>query len=447
MTSHLDHPLGETIMVPFEGEGGGIAELSWGQAEMWSAMVAQRSWMPLGGPAELPPAKDIEDIVAAMRWMLGRHRSLRTRLRFDSEGGVRQEVASRGEVPLHVVDVPDDDDPARAAADVDAGFRRAVLDYEHEWPLRLAVVRQRGVITHLVGDFCHLALDIEGMAALFRSGLGALLLTEADVAALPATDALDPLDQVAWQRGPAGRRHNKAVQRYWTRQLARVPAGRFGASDDEQQPRHWQATLRSPSAYRAVWSITARTGVDSSAVLLTAAAIAMARATGRDPAVFQIAVGNRFRPGLADSVSSIGQSCVCVIDVADAPFEEVLDRAARRARNAYLNAYFDRAEMEALIAEIGRARGEHIDLTCFYNDRRALNNRIPDQPETAHETTITWGPHSDTPFAPLFVHINDTADAVVEVLLQADTRYFPPANMRRFLSDFEATLLAAAASE
>jgi hypothetical protein len=30
-----------------------------------------------------------------------------------------------------------------------------------------------------------------------------------------------------------------------------VDLGRFGASDDEQRPRHWQATLRSPSAYRA----------------------------------------------------------------------------------------------------------------------------------------------------------------------------------------------------
>ncbi len=455
MTSHLDHPLDETVtstvMVPFEGAGGGVAELSWGQAEIWSAMAHQQSWMPLGGPVELPPARDVDDIVAAMRWTLARHRSLRTRLRFDPAGGVRQEVADRGEVPLHVVDVPDDGDPAQVVADVDAGFRSTSMDYEHEWPLRMAVVRHRGVSTHLVGQFCHLALDIGGMTALFRSGLGALLLTEIDAATLPATDALDPLDQVTWQRGPAGRRHNRAVQRYWTRQLARVPASRFGTSDDERRPRHWQAILRSASAHRAAWSITARTGVDSSAVLLAAAAMAMVRATGRDPAVFQIVVGNRFRPGLADSVSAITQSCVSVIDVADDPFDEVLKHAARSARNAYLNAYFDRAEMEALIAEIGRARGEHIELTCFFNDRRAPDNRMPGPPASAHEapaeTTITWGPHSDTPFEPLFVHINDTADAVVELLLQADTRYFPPAHMRTFLADFEATLLAAAASE
>src|SRR4030088_1719273 len=103
MTSHLDHPPSQTIMVPFEGADGGIAELSWVQAEMCRAIADQQSWMPLVGPAKLPPAKDIEDITAAMQWMLSRHRSLRTRLRFDPQGGVRQEVADYGEVPLHVV--------------------------------------------------------------------------------------------------------------------------------------------------------------------------------------------------------------------------------------------------------------------------------------------------------------------------------------------------------
>ena len=45
--------------------------------------------------------------------------------------------------------------------------------------------------------------------------------------------------------------------------------------------------------------------MDSSTALLAAAAMSLVRATGRDPAMFQVVVGNRFRPGLADSVSSI----------------------------------------------------------------------------------------------------------------------------------------------
>ena len=448
MPSDLDRPLAETVtstvMVPFEGTGGGVAELSWGQAEIWTTIVHQESWMPIGGPAELLLAKTLDEIVAALGWMLGRHRALRARMRFESGGGVRQEVAGRGEAPLLVVDVADDGDPARVAADVDAEFRRPDFDHEHDFPLRMAVVRHRGVLTHLVIEFCHVAVDGDGMVALFRTGLGELLLTDVDAAALPVTHTLDPVDQVDWQRGPAGRRHNLAVQRYWSRQLARVPAGRFGPTDDERRPRHWLAVMRSPAAYRAMWSIATRAAVDSSTVLLAAAATATVRATGRGPAVFQIVVGNRFRPGLADSVSAIAQSCVCVIDVADVAFDEVLARATRSARNAYLNGYFDRGQMETMIAKLGAERGEHIDLTCFFNDRRAPANREPGRTAPTDETTITWGPHSDTPFEPLFVHFNDTADAVVELQLEVDTRYFPPAHMETFMREFQTTLLAAA---
>lgn len=449
MTQHLDHPVTKavtwTVPVPFQGGGAETADLSWGQAEIWSAMVAQESSLPLGGVAPLP-GKDVDDVVAALRWTIGRHRALRTRLRFEPDGRIRQKVSADGEFTLHVMDVPDDGDPADVAADAEAGFRATIFDYEHEWPLRMAAIRHHGVVTHLVGVFCHLTLDLEGMTALFRGGLGTLLLTDTDATTLPATDdGPDALAQVAWQRSPAGQRHNKAVQRYWTRQLARVDTGRFTDTDDERSPRHWQATLRSPAAYRAMRAISARTTADSSAVLLAAAAVATARSTGRDPAVFQIVVSNRFRPGMADSVSPIAQSCLCVIDVADAPFDDVIARAARSARNAYLNSYFDRDGMEELIAELGTERGAPIDLTCFYNDRRAPENRMLTEPTTpAAESTIIWGPHSDSPFEPLFVHINDVPGDVVEVLLQADTRCFPPTHMQAFLDDFESTLLAAA---
>ncbi|HEY1570428.1 MAG TPA: condensation domain-containing protein [Pseudonocardiaceae bacterium] len=459
MTQYLDResaqrePVTSIVMVPFHGVGAGVGELSWGQAEMWSAMVAQQSSLHLGGVAEFPVVKDLDAIGAAASWMFGRHQSLRTRLRFEPDGGVVQVVADHGEVPLRVVDVHGDADPAGVAADVDAKFRRTDFDYEREWPVRLAVIRQRGVATHLVGVYCHLALDLAGMAELFRNGLFTLLFTETDgEAELPEAAGLDPLAQVAWQRGPAGRRHNNAVQRYWRRQLATVPAGRFGVAVDQQRPRHWQATLRSPAVRLALPSIVARTSTDSSTILLAAAATALAKVTGRDPAVFQIAVSNRFRPGLADSVSAVAQSGLCVIDTAGAAFDEVIGRTARNAMKAYLNAYFDRDEMEKMIDGIGQEHGEKIELTCFFNDRRDPDNRMSAGPpvtpqrlaQARLETTVGWGPHSDKPFEPLFVHVNDTAPDAIEILLQADTCCFPPAHMRAFLEDFENTLVTAA---
>ncbi|HEX5401846.1 MAG TPA: condensation domain-containing protein [Pseudonocardiaceae bacterium] len=432
-------------MVPFQGVGAGVGELSWGQAEIWSAIVAQESSLHLGGVAEFPVPKSLDEIVAALSWMISRHPALRTRLRFDPDG-VRQVVGSDGEVPLRVVDVDDDVDPAKAAADMETEFRSTDFDYEREWPVRAAVIRRHGVATHLVAVYSHVILDLAGMQALFRNGLYTLLFTDGE-ADLPQVDSFDPLAQVAWQRGTAGHRHNKAVQRYWRRQVADIPAARFGASTEGEQPRHWQATMRSAALPAALRSIVARTSTDSSAILLAAAATALVHVTGRGPAVFQIIVSNRFRPGFADAVGTVAQSCLCVIDVADASFDEVIERAARSAMKAYLNAYFDRDAMSAMIDELGQERGEPIELTCFFNDRRAPDNRTGSvRPATATETTVHWGPHSDKPFEPLFVHVNDVAPDVIEILLQADTQCVSPEGMRTFLAIFEATLLAAAQS-
>jgi hypothetical protein len=438
MTEHVD--------VPFRGTGAGVGELSWGQAEMWSAMVAQQSSLHLGGRSAFPVAQELDRIVAGLGWMFGRHQSLRARLRFRPDGGVVQVIADHGRAPLRVVDTPGDADPARVAADVEAEFRRTDFDYEREWPVRLAVVRQHGVATHLVAVYCHVALDLAGLAALFRTGLFTLLFTEAD-AAPPDTAGPDLLDQVAWQHGPAGSRHTDAVQRHWRRRLASVPAGRFAVATAGRRPRHWQATMRSTAMAVALSTIIRRTTTESSMILLAAAATALVTVTGRGPAVFQIAVSNRFRPGLADLVGAVAQSGLCVIDVAGAGFDVVLERTVRSAMQSYLNAYFDRSRMTAMIDEVGRERGEPIELTCFFNDRRDAANRTPAGPDNAREdTTITWGPHSDKPFEPLFVHVNDTTPDHVEILLQADTCCFPPDHMRAFLELFEQTLVTAARS-
>ncbi|HEY3750940.1 MAG TPA: condensation domain-containing protein [Pseudonocardiaceae bacterium] len=440
------------VMVPFHGPGAGVGELSWGQAEIWSAIVAQQSSLHIGGVAEFPVAKDLDDIVAGLGWMFGAHQSLRARVRFEPDGRVLQVVADRGEVALRLVDVDDDTDPAKVAADVDAEFRETDFDYQREWPVRLAVIRQHGVATHLVAVYCHLAIDLAGMNALFDNGLFALLFTTA-ADEPPEVTALEPLAQVAWQRSPAGRRHNRGVLRYWRRQVAEIPASRWGDMvGDEQRPRHWQVTFRSPAIQLALQSIAARTSAESSTILLAAVATALVAVTGSGPAVFQIVVSNRFRPGLAETVSVVSQSGLCVIDVADAGFDEVVERTARSAMKAYLNAYFDRDAKNAMIDEIGKERGEQVGLSCFYNDRRAPEYRTPTGPpptperlaEARAETTVNWGPHADKPWEPLFVNVNDVGPDVVEILLQADTRSFSPEHMRAFLDHFETTLLTAA---
>ena len=439
------------ITVPFHGDGAGEADLTWGQREIWAAMVAQESSLAIGGAVPLPVAKDIDDVVAMVRFTMGRHQSLRTRLRYLPDGGVRQVLAEHGEFPLHLVDVPDDGDPALAAEDLLAEFRGTDFDYEHEWPIRMGVVCQRGVPTHLVAIYCHLAVDGGGLAALFIDGLDVLFRDAELPADPPEVTALTPLAQAAWQSGPGGRRQNLATQRHWKRQLTGVPARRFPDTDDERQPRHWQVRCHSAAAYLATRSIAARTGTETSSVLMAAAAVAFATATGGNPAVLQVVVNNRFRPGLADTVSPIAQTGLCVIDVADITFDQAVDRARQSATSAYLNAYYDPDEMTALIAEVGRERGEEIDLNCFLNDRRSQESResvgpLPTKTQiraALNDTTLDWGPHSDTEFAPFFCHFDNAPDAV-HVLAQSDTRCLPPDGLAAFLNAFESILVRAA---
>ena len=407
-------------------------------------MRTQQSWMPIGGVGPLPPGQDVDFFVAALGFMMSRHQSLRTRLRFEPDGSTRQVLADHGEVPLHVLDVPDDDDPATAAEALRGEFHERDFDYEREWPVRMAVVRHRGAATHLVALYGHLAVDGSGAEALVADA--AHLGTDA-----PPVTSLTPFEQAAWQRSPAGQRLNRATQRHWRRQLARVSARRFADTDDERRPRHWQAWFHSPAAYLGMRSVMARTGSETSPVVLAAVAVALARVTGRNPSALQVVVHNRFRPGLADTVSPIAQTGLCVIDLADITFDEAVERARQSTTSTYLNAYYNPDEMTELIKELGRERGEEFDLGCFFNDRRAQDNRestdpLPTPEETAaarDETTVRWGPHSDKPFERFFVHIQDEPDTL-DVLAQSDTRCLPPDDLRAFLDVFESVLVGAA---
>src|SRR5689334_17346155 len=84
------------ILVPFEGEGSGVAPMSWGQRELWGGMLSQRTWMPLATVLPLPAGTTVQDVVRDLRFTMGRYQSMRTRLRFEPDGSVLQELFSRG---------------------------------------------------------------------------------------------------------------------------------------------------------------------------------------------------------------------------------------------------------------------------------------------------------------------------------------------------------------
>lgn len=369
-------------MVHFEGEGSGVAELSWGQLEILGAMERQRTWMPLPDKQALPPGTTLEDVAEWLRYLMSRHQVLRTRLRFPGDRPPCQVLHASGDIGVDVVETGDADPVDVAQLMVDR-YVEHDFDFTRDWPIFLAVVLKDGVPVYRVITVCHVVWDAFGALAMLAD------LRDRDAAGGVSSRrsiAMQPLEQARWQRSPAGQRHNDAVLRHWGDVLRQMPAQRFPAPVDRGGPRHWRLELVSPATHLAVQVVRSRTGAGGAQVILTLFLVALAQVTGIRPSVTRIAVNNRFRPGLADSVSVITQYGLCMADVTGVTFDEALDRVGRRIIATFKNAYYDPIQMAELVDRIGSERGEELDVHCYYNDRRLTEEEKPAlNPPTAGE--------------------------------------------------------------
>ncbi|HEX3649084.1 MAG TPA: condensation domain-containing protein [Pseudonocardiaceae bacterium] len=431
------------ILVSFSGPGSGTDDLSWGQRVIWRSVSYTGESEYLGGVVRLPDGHSLDDMVECLRFVMSRHQSLRTRLVFDSGGEPRQVVFESGEIPLEIVEVGDAD-PEAVASEVQKRYESTNFDYEYEWPLRMAAICRTGLPTHSVAVYNHMAIDAHGLNVLMAD-----LLTMFTGDVRPVT-AMQPLEQAAQQRTAAAHRQSEAALRHWERVLRRAAPRRFAESTDRREPRYWRLDYHSTAADLAMRVIAARTGTDTSPVLLAAYAVALARTAGSNPVVLQLAVSNRFRPRFGDSVSPLAQASPCMIDVADATFDEAVARAVQAAMSTYLNAYYDPLGRVALVERVSTERGAPIELGCYFNDRRDADRTstgprpTPDQAEAALSRSRShWGPPTDVDQPPLYLNVSDSDDGI-EFGMIADTHQVSPSDMEAIMRTLEAVVVDAA---
>ena len=440
MTDHL--------LVAFDGGDSGTADLTWGQQDTFAAMRRENNSFSIGFWLPLADGTTVSDVADDLRFLMCRHQALRTRLAFTDDGRPQQVVAQAGEVPLEIVDAGAAD-PARVAEDVYQRYAAHVFDETREWPVRWAVVTSGGVATHMVPMISHLVVDGASFALMLAE-----LATRDRVSGSAAAPVagLPPLELARWQCTADGRRKSEAALRHWERLLLTIPARRFGSSPDPRQLRFWQLEYNSPASHLAARLIAARTGTSTSTVLLAAFAVTIAQVTGISPAVVQIVVNNRFRREMTSTISQLTLTAPCVIDVAAASFDEVVSRAWQRVIGIYKLSYYDPVLREELIARISQERGEQIDLSCTFNDRRAMNAQqqpggdlpAPEEVGAALERSkLTWGFQKAFPGAHLFMNINNVPDTI-DYEIFADTHYLCPADMEALLRGQEAVLVQAA---
>jgi hypothetical protein len=428
--------MGEQILVPFSGNGSGVAELTWGQQRIWVAMRFGGRSLNMGAAVPLRPDMTVERTAAVLRFLVSRHQSLRTLWSVDDAGRPQQTVSSDGVVPLEIVDTEDPDEVRKR-------YQETPFDSATEWPIRMAVVRH----THLVVMYNQLAVDQRSLDVLAADLANLDPVTGKEIR--PVT-ARQPLDLARRQRSPAARRAGDAALRHWERLLRTVPPQRFGDSSDKRVPRFVEVGYRSPAGHLAALMIAARTGAGTSAVLLAAFAVALAEVTDHRPVVTQLLVSNRFRPGFADVVGALTQTGLCVLDVTARTFDELVAQAARNTVSAGKNAYYDLFQRDEMIAAVSRDRGADIDVSSYFNDRRR-QTRQPDGPPPTVEQVRAALPLSAErligrpagPTQKLFCHINDVPDTL-DVMMRADTHHLSPSDVSACLRGWEAVLVRSA---
>ncbi|MEU0555957.1 condensation domain-containing protein [Dactylosporangium sp. NPDC006015] len=423
----------EHINVAFAGDGAGEADLSWGQQDIWQAMVRQRSWLPNGAWGPLPEGTTVDDVAEQLRYMMSRFPTARTKLRFDAEGRPSQVVAGSGEITLEIVDAGDDD-PAAVAEAERLRLQDAEYDFATDWPVRMTAVRSGGRLTHLVVVMCHLVAD--------GFGTGVMLEDLATRVETPIPE-LQPLEQARWQASPSGQRQNTLALRHWDGILRGMAPRRFPDPAGKPEPRHWRGELTSWALAPALRVVTERTGVPPAPALLGVFAVALARVTGVNPVVLRPMVNNRFRPGLDRVVCMLAQYGICQLDVAGASFAEVLDRAKRGAMTTYKHAYYHPVELDDLVRRVVEERGGDLELPAYFNDRRAAGEGGTEF-QGRKDAAFEWTTRQDVPFEPLIVHIDDLPDDAVRAIIFMDTHVISPADGEALLRGMEAVAVEAA---
>ncbi|HEY0448790.1 condensation domain-containing protein [Actinophytocola sp.] len=436
----------DRVLVAFEGEGSGEGELAFGQLGLWQS-IAKSGTKTVAYVAEADPGTTVDAVADMLGFMVGRHQSLRTHLLLRESGPPRQRVSTTGEIPLVVV-AAGTDDPAEVAEALSAHWQVVPFAFETEWPVRMGAVVAGGAVTHVVTVILHTSIDAFGLSAL-ATDIGARD-PQTGAPAGPVT-TLPPLAQAAREATPAGRRQNQQSLRYLERVLRTAPTRLFGEPRYDGEPRFEMLRYRSRAIGMAIHAVAARERVDDSPALLASFVVGVGRVAGVNPVVTIVLVSNRFRPGYADSVSALIKVSPFVLDVADLTMGDAVARAASRALNTYKNAYYDAYEQDEVVRRVERERGEELDLSCYYNDRRQRDRvHAGVAPPTADEiraaladSELSWKQEADVPKAKLYLQLDDPPGAV-ELVLSADGRYFSRADLATLARTIEEAAVQAA---
>ncbi|OMI40896.1 condensation domain-containing protein [Streptomyces sparsogenes] len=452
---------GEGVVIEFRGLRAVRAPLTWGQQVIYRALQSradradydynQRLWLPV------PEGRALPDVIDAVRALVTAHESLRTVYRDGTaDSAPYQEVAGEGRLAVRVLH---GDDPAAA---LDA-LAATDFDLSREWGVRAAVLTGPGGPRHLALYLSHVAVD--GWAAgLVVRQVRALL---ADDAAVPAGPVPQPADLAVAERSAAGRTADRRADAYQRSLLLRAPrtmfptaAGPGRALTDPgkalttpvRAPEWAHGEFRSGRLEAAAREVAARCRAGEETVYLAALGTLLARRAGLTRCVLKTIFANRIGAERQAMVAPLASDVLLCFDVGGPSFDDSV-RAAHLAKlRGYARAQYDPARLERLVAEVGRERGEQLDLSVLHNDLGALapprddgdgDGRPAPGPGTV-ATSFRWAEPFRLPSVKLYCDVRTSPRGERVLGIAADTRYLPRPDLRELFFRMEELVVTAA---
>lgn len=447
----LDHPAyADPLAVRFTAADGGTAPLTWGQRAIWKTLQwrdGDEQFFNGAAVVELAAGVTLDGVLDAVRALVVEHQSLRSH--YPVLGGTPvQQVATAGTFWVGLVEVPDGADVSRTAEDLCGALRDRAFA-PREWPWRVVVLSAGGTPRALVFVASHQIID--GWA--FHALVGLL----GDWSAGRRGDgprALQPLEQVEFERSAQAGRRNEGSLRYWAQTLDRIPPTLFDLPPREPEPlRFVKMAMTSRACAVAAQTVAQRTGVSSAVVLIAATATVLAATTGHRLIPLSPIVANRFDRPRRGLVAPLTQDGLLAVDVARAAtFDELVRATHRQALLSYHCAYYDPLALEEVVRRAETARGVALDVSAYVNDNRlgrewtATSGSRAELAELAASTTVEVTGAWERVDAKFFTAFGDD-DSACRVEVTWDTAYLSRDTLRAALAGFEAVLVSAATGD